>query len=147
MVLDWTEITEIEHDIDVEKQAPVSEKSYTEVSSSAAMAGEPGVAGNVQDTGIGADGGETLKTEIEENITNYDYAKKEVRTNHSIGTIKSTRIALVLDYQENPETDEFEPVSDEMKDSIRNTIVAVAGLNVEGENPIDRPLYRILQIR
>ncbi|MFH1738882.1 MAG: flagellar basal-body MS-ring/collar protein FliF [bacterium] len=131
MELDWTEKDEVEHDIDVEQQAVVSEKTYEEVSNSAAMAGEPGVAGNVQDTGIGANGGESLKTEIAENIANYDYPKKEIHTKHSSGDVVAKHISIILNYMENPETDKMEPVGEEIIDGFRQQIIAGAALNLD----------------
>ena len=114
--------------IDVEKQAPVAEKSYTETSSSAAMAGEPGVEGNVQSTGIGADGRETLKTKIEETIENYDYVKKEDRTSPD-EKVKSKRVAIILDYQEWPGHTTQIPVPRETIEKLEKTIDAAIDFN------------------
>ncbi len=135
--MDWTEKTERERKLDMESQAPVSEKTYSESSQSLEIAGEPGVGGNVQDTGIGEAGGGTIGTEIEETITNYDYSTTETETVHELGVDKSTHISIALNYRENEETGELEPYDQTLQDELRQHIIAAAGITTEENNGLD----------
>ncbi|MFH1738883.1 MAG: flagellar basal-body MS-ring/collar protein FliF [bacterium] len=129
--------TEIRQSVHVEQQAAVSEKTYEEVSNSAAMAGEPGVAGNVQRTGIGASGGETLRTEISECISNYDYPAPEPHTKYIVGEVTAKHVSLLLNRRTNPETGKLESVSDEIIDLLRQQITTAAALDLDSPNSKD----------
>ncbi|HPO08295.1 MAG TPA: flagellar basal-body MS-ring/collar protein FliF [bacterium] len=145
MVLDWTEKTEEQNKLDTEGQALISEKTYEEVSNSAAMAGEPGVAGNVQDTGIGAAGGETLKTEIAENIANYDYPTTKINTKHPTGEIKEKHIGIILNYHRDPESGDMVPYDDAIIEDLRQTIASVAGIKLENAESADTLSIKSMQ--
>jgi flagellar M-ring protein FliF len=145
MVLDWTEKTEEQNKLDAEGQALISEKTYEEVSNSAAMAGEPGVAGNVQDTGIGAAGGETLKTEIAENIANYDYPVTKTKTVFPTGEVKEKHIGIILNYHRDPKTGDMVPYDDAVIEDLRQTIASVAGINLQNPESLDTLSIKSLQ--
>jgi flagellar M-ring protein FliF len=126
--LDWTEKSKTERTLDPESQAPISEKTYSERSTSPVTAGEPGVGSNVQDTGIGAGGVGTPQTEIEETITNYIYPEAKTQIKESVGKTVATHIMVALDHREDPKTKEWAPYPKEFVDSLRQSIVAATGI-------------------
>ncbi|MDX9753119.1 MAG: flagellar basal-body MS-ring/collar protein FliF [bacterium] len=98
--MDWTEKSQMSINILSDNQAPISEKTYEEISKTQGIAGPPGISSNVQDTGIGAEG-EQENSSITETITNYQYPWDKIETKNGVGDAKEITVSVLINYVEN----------------------------------------------
>lgn len=125
--LDWERRHREEIGIEIDSPAPISTRNYEESSTARGIAGAPGVASNVQDTGIGADT-EITGTEIEEELINYQYPWSKTIIEKSQGMIEDLFVAVTINYIRDPATGDRVPRSaDVIQDWERNLRLA-AGL-------------------
>ena len=129
--LDWEKETIVNKEIYPDTQSPISEKTYNEESKSMAIAGEPGVDTNVQDTGIGSSGADSLGTTLEESIVNSDYSRSQTNIERETGEVDSYHISVMVNHTYNNETDVWEPRDTAELDIIRELIVSGLGLEVD----------------
>src|SRR5690606_28258176 len=94
---DWEEKTTEQVVIETESPAVISTKDYLEESTTRGIGGPPGVAANVQDTGIGAETSDTGTT-IEETVVNNQYPWLKALTKEEIGEIQQISVAVLIDY-------------------------------------------------
>ena len=108
--------------------APLSEKTYEEISSSPSISGAPGVESNAQtqDTGVGSQ--TASNTSINESITNYQYPWMKIIKEMPIGEIKEISVSIALNYEEDPQTGDRIPHTPELLDKIRQKTRADVGL-------------------
>ncbi len=126
--LDWDTESVVSNQVFPDSITVLSEKTYEETSKSAAIAGEPGVDSNAQDTGIGPESGGELGTTINETITNNTVSKSETRTEKATGEIVSRHITVVVDYEYDDEADAYVAPSQETLQTIEDLIVEGFGL-------------------
>lgn len=93
---DWTERNEEQVQIVSEGGAPISDKTYSESTTQAGVAGTPGVAGNTQDSGIGPESPGT-ETKIDETVTNFQYPWIKSVTKEQLGEIDSMSVSVQID--------------------------------------------------
>lgn len=128
--LDWEKEVVEENEIDPDSQALLSSKIYEEESKDAAIAGEPGVDSNVQDTGIGAEGGGTLGTTINDTINNFTYSKTNRKITREIGEITSYHISILVDHVYDYTQKDYVPRPQVDLDKIKDLVVDGLGMQI-----------------
>lgn len=114
--------------IESDNQAPVSERSYSEQSTSRGILGPPGPSSNIQDTGIGAEGDAT-GSKIEESLINYQYPWMKTFTQEDIGEIEQINVAVGIDYKLNDDDGSRAPYTQEELDTLERLLRVAAGLS------------------
>ncbi len=128
-VLDWEKKQTKQVEIQSDSPAPVSNKTYSEETTTKGITGPPGVASNVQDSGIGPES-ETTGTTIEEEIVNNQFPWLESMTEEEIGEIKELSVSVMVNYRLNDEG-EREPRPEDWATEMEETLRVAAGMPVQ----------------
>lgn len=139
--LDWREKSFQNVHYDSTNPAPLSEKTYTESSHPAGIAGPPGVRSNVQDSGIGTE--ETSAgSDVEERVTNYAYPWFDTRTKENACSIAELSVGVAIDYRTN-ESGKRVPYDPEELAAIED--VLRASINIPLSDSPDAPYKLVLR--
>ncbi len=138
--LDWEEKVIQNVHYDANSPAQVSGKEYSEENTTPSIAGPPGVDSNVQDTGIGAEGGVTGSS-IEETISNFVFPWFDTHIKEEVGEIKKIAVSIFLNYVEdaNGVMVEIDPVK---TDLLKRGLRAAVGL-AEMATPIETDVFTL----